>query len=328
MENNKNKFKITNLFKSEVTLLFVVFLVYVLFVNFRNPKFLSIGNISTLLIQSSITGVLTCGMFIAMITVGTDLSVAAGATFLGCMAAKLMMSAGWGVLPTILVVFLVGIGLEALMGFIIAKTGLSSFIVSIGFQAIYNSFTYLISNGSLIDMTYQLRFLNSNMIGEINNLIIVFWLVVLILALLLKYTKFGRRMYAVGCNSDAAFLSGINVVKLKVIVFAINGALMSLAALMSISRINAASPAMCSGYEVMAIAACVVGGVAMTGGKGKLQGAIIGIFFIGCIKNSLTMMGMNPYYADMIRGLIIIISVVASQTGIFKNLKDKLIKSK
>ncbi|MGI6005230.1 MAG: ABC transporter permease [Christensenellales bacterium] len=310
-------------FKNETFVMLLVLIGYSLFVNSQNSNFISFNNIRNISVQVSITGVLTCGMFMTLLTVGTDLSVAWMLTFLGCGAVELTMTYNWPIWLVVITVFVVAMALEGLMGYIIAKTGLSSFIISLGFQAMYMSFAYLLSDGSMKDIGGKLDFINTFPVAGISTLVFIFVAVVLISWLLLRFTKYGRRMYAVGNNSEAAYLSGINVVRFKVSVFMINGFCVALATVMAVARLNSSSPSMATGYEIAAIAACVVGGTSMSGGKGKILSAVVGIFLLGCIKNSMTMMSLSPYYSDLFRGLIIVVAVILSQTTVFRRKYKK-----
>jgi len=301
--------KVKALFKNESMALLAVLVVYAIFVSSINRNFTSWNNIRNILVQVAVPGVIAIGMFVTMLTCGTDLSVAWLLTFLSCGAVRLMTTYNVPVWAALAGLFATAVLLEGLMGFIVAKTNLNSFIVSLGFGAMYQSFSYLISDGSEMSAGRRLEKINT-FVGGVSTLVFICAAVAIVVILMLKYTKYGRRMYAVGCNQDAAYLSGINIIRFKMSVFMLNGLLVGLAAVMQIARLNSASPSMGSGQELSAIAACVVGGTAMSGGKGSLVGVLIGVILLGCINNSMTMMRLSPYIADFFKGLIIVVSVV------------------
>jgi len=309
---------IKKVLRNETMPLFLVFVFIAIAVSTINPNFTSWMNARNILTQISVSGILTLGIFILMLSGSTDLSVAWMLMFLCNGATVLITEHGWPVLLTLCVMFIVSIGLETLMGLIIAKTGVSAFIISIGFQAMYVSFTYLITNGSERSLSDKLSWLNKFPLG-VSTLVYIFVVVAFLFYLLLKYTKFGRRIFAVGCNNEAAFLAGINVIPFKISLFSINGFMVALAATMQMARLNSASPNMATGLEINAIAACVVGGTAMAGGKGNLLSVIVGIILLGITKNTMTMLSWSPYLADFAKGFIIVVSVVVAQMSANNN---------
>lgn len=311
----------TKLFKHENVAILCVFIIYIVVVSLINPNFISAMNIRNVLVQVSIIGVLSVGMLFVMLTGGIDLSVAWMMTFFGCVTSYLVARAELNVALTMLIVFLGCIGGQALMGFIITRTKMEPFIISLGFMSIYTSLTYLLTDGSEIPAAKKFEWLNQ-FPGGLSTLVYIFAAVVVVAFLILKFTKFGRRLYAVGCNSDAAYLSGVDVKNFKTVVYMVNGFLIALAAIMQVARLNTASPSMSTGNEISAIAACVVGGTALSGGKGNMIGVFIGILLLGCIKNSMTIMGINPYISDLFKGIIIIVSVIIGQAQLGKKNKN------
>ena len=153
------------------------------------------------------------------------------------------------------------------------------------------------------------------------GLTILFWFI-------LKYTKFGMRIYAVGGNPEAAYLSGIKVKNFKFSVYVINGALVALAALTLLSRLGNGSPTMGSGKEMDAIAGVVVGGAAMSGGKGTIVGTFIGILFFGCVSNAMNLVGISPYWQYIFKGALIVaavfISYMTEQASLKKNVQKAM----
>lgn len=314
---------IKRILKHEAVPIFLVLVAIAIVVSSVNSNFVSWMNIRNILTQVSVTGMLTLGMFLLMLSGNTDLSVAWLLTFLCCGATVLITEYNWPVVPALLALLLISVACETFMGFIIATTRLSAFIVSLGFQAMYMSFTFLITNGSERSLMDNLAWLNQFPLG-VSTLVYIFVTVAIFYFLLLKYTKFSRHLYAVGCNSDAAYLAGINVTRFKISLFSINGLMVGCAAIMQMARLNSASPNMATGLEINAIAACVVGGTAMAGGKGNMLGVVVGIILLGITKNAMTMISWSPYLADFAKGIIIVLSVVISQLGVMRGNKRRV----
>jgi ribose transport system permease protein len=147
------------------------------------------------------------------------------------------------------------------------------------------------------------------------NPILVCFAVYVVLYLFLRYTKLGRRIFAVGGNEEAAYLSGVNTDRAKIMVYIMNGALVGLGAVVLLSRLGAALPSTGSGMELRAIAAVVIGGVPLTGGKGSAIGVFLGVVLMGLISNMLNLLNISAYYQEVVIGLIIAIAVIVSNLG-------------
>lgn len=277
-------------------------------------NFLSGMNISNVLLQVSVTGIFALSMTLVMISGGIDLSIGNMLSFLGTGMAYLMKTAKWGEAPTLLLALAVGIGLQLLMGWIISRTKIEPFIISLGFMSIYRGFTYLITNGREITIIGKINFLQE-VVFRINKFVItvpivLFIALTIIVALVVKYTKFGRRVYAVGGNENAAYLAGINVKNFKLLIYGINGLFVTIASMTLLARLGTGAPVMGLGKEIEVIAAVVVGGTAMSGGKGNVWGAVFGVLVLGIISNALNILGVSPHYQFIISGLLIIFAVI------------------
>jgi len=319
---------LSKILKHQNVALFLVFVLYMVGVSLVNPRFLSATNIRNLLVQVSITGVLSMGVMMVIISGGFDLSTGWLMTFLGCFLGFLLRDFGLPPWIGIIIIMVIGMLMETFMGFIISRTGLAPFIISLGFQSIYKSFTYFVTGGMEISLQNKMEWLNQFPMG-LSSLAYVFITISIILFFILRYTRFGRRIFAVGGNANAAFLSGIDVKNFKMFIFTLNGLFISICSCMAVARVNSSSPSMSTGMDIDAIAACVVGGTSMNGGKGNVIGVFIGVLLLGSIKNSMTIMGINPYYADLLKGIIIVGAVVLSNfnginTKIKKMRSDKI----
>jgi ribose/xylose/arabinose/galactoside ABC-type transport system permease subunit len=274
-------------------------------------------NIANVMLQVSITGILALSMAVIMISGGIDLSVGQMMCFVGSGMAFLIKSAQWNEWIVVVVGLIVTIAFQLVMGLIISRTKLEPFIVSLGFMSIYKGFTYLITNGREITIEGKFTFLGRTFIKFSDNFkifmpVLVFILLTIIMWLLLKYTKFGRRVYAVGGNEEAAYLAGINVKNFKLFLYGLNGLFVAIATMTQLSRLGTGNPLMGEGKEIEVIAAVVVGGTAMSGGKGNMWGTFIGVLLLGCISNALNILGVNPHWQYIMRGTLIVVSVLLS----------------
>jgi ribose/xylose/arabinose/galactoside ABC-type transport system permease subunit len=304
-----------------IVLVFVIVAVYfveLLFVrgsDFSKVAFLRPMNIANVLMQVSITGMLAISMTLILISGGIDLSVGQMMCFLGTAMAYMMRYFGWKGWAIALAGIALAMFFQLLMGLVISRTKLEPFIVSLGFMSIYKGFTYLITNGSEITIEGKFALLGRTYLNITDNFRLgmpVMMLIVLmvLMALVLKYTKFGRNVYAVGGNESAAYLAGINVKNFKLILYALNGLLIAIASMSSLSRMGTGNPLMGDGKEIEVIAAVVVGGTVLSGGKGNIWGTFIGVLLLGCISNALNILGVAPHWQYVMRGVLIVVSVL------------------
>lgn len=273
------------------------------------PAFLSSYNIKNVLLQVSVAGIVTLGMTLMIIAGQIDLSV----SFLVSLAASVMAVLINMDVPVIWVL-LGGVAmcasLQALTGYIVARTGVEPFIMTLGTMAIYRGITLLVTDGSEISLNGEFRLLGRSSFLSIPTPIYIFVAVAIALTLLLRFTKFGRRLFAVGENNKAAFLAGIDVRGMKVKVYALHGCLVALAAMILMSRIGVASPNMAVGLELETIAAAVVGGAALSGGRGSIFSSFIGVILLGVISNSMNIIGVSTFWQYIMLGLVVITAVV------------------
>ncbi len=267
-----------------------------------------------------------------MISGGIDLSIGQMMCFLGTGMAFLIKTAGWNEWGVAALTLIVAIGFQLIMGLIISRTKIEAFIVSLGFLSIYKGFTYLITNGREITIEGRFTFLGKTYLNITPAFRIAFpvimWIALTVIVwFLLKYTKFGRRVYAVGGNENAAYLAGINVKNFKLLLYGINGLFIALATMAQLSRLGTGNPLMGEGKEIEVIAAVVVGGTALAGGKGNAWGTFIGVLMLGIISNALNIIGVNPHWQYVTRGALIILAVsltyISSQRAASVSLNER-----
>ncbi len=283
-------------------------------------------NFINILKQTAVNGILAMGMAFVIISNGIDLSVGSIVGLSGvvaCMCAHPAADGIGGQFPFIVPV-LAAIGIGALVGLfnggLIAYGGIPPFIVTLGSMTMVRGFALIISGGSPIyGVTDAFEKIASGKLISIPYLAIYMVIVVAICAFVLNKTVFGRRVYAIGGNEVAASVSGINVKRIRVIVYTISGVLAGLAGLLVASRTITGSPTAGQSYEMDAIAATVIGGVSMAGGSGKWYGIVIGSLMLAVISNGLDILRVNSNYQLVIKGVIIILAVLMDIKSKAKN---------
>jgi ribose/xylose/arabinose/galactoside ABC-type transport system permease subunit len=305
-----------------IFLVLVILIVIVVLVEFFFTRGMDISkiafvkpmNISNVLLQISITGILALGMTLVMISGGIDLSIGQMMCFIGTLMAFLIKVAGWNEWIAAAIALIVAVVCQLIMGIIITRTKLESFIVSLGFLSIYKGLTYLITGGREITIENKFTLLGRSYLSITDNFrigapVLIFIILTVIIWFLLRYTKFGRRTYAVGGNQNAAYLAGISVKNFKLFIYGINGVFVAIATMAQLSRLGTGNPLMGEGKEIEVIAAVVVGGTALFGGRGNAWGTFIGVLLLGVISNALNILGVNPYWQFVMRGVLIVFAV-------------------
>ncbi len=288
----------------------------------KYPTFISPVNILNIMQQVGVPGIVAVGMTMVMISGGIDLSVGMLASLVSIVTALGISKWHLGVVPSILVGISTAVVLETLMGFIISRVKVEPFIITLGGMITFQGIALLLCNSREVIMNGELNFIKTNLIAGTKdpvtglNLVIppyvlVFLLLALLVGLLLKYTKYGRRIYAVGNNSNAAFLAGINVRAMRLSVYALMGLLVGIGSVMLLARINVGIITLGQGLEIDTIAMVVIGGTALKGGKGNVLGTLIGVFFLGSIGNAMNLLRLPSEVQFVAKGLVIIVAVSA-----------------
>lgn len=290
----------------------VALIILIVFVSVLNPAFLQVNNLLNLMRQLIINGFIALGMTFVILTGGIDLSVGSTLALTSAIFAGLLQ----GGMPTILAILIslgLGLILGLLNGILITKGKLAPFIVTLATMTIFRGLTLVYMDGRPIagpkdDFAFQ--FLGKGQFFGIPFQVILFIITYLILWILLTKTSYGRKIYAVGGNEKASFISGIKIDKVKILVYVISALMAVLSGLVLTSRLNSAQPTAGSAYEMDAIAAVVLGGTSMTGGSGSLTGTLIGILILGVLNNGLNLLGVSSFYQQIVKGVVILIAVL------------------
>nr|WP_326004842.1 ribose ABC transporter permease [Vibrio cholerae] len=310
--NNRKKLFSKEWLIEQKSLIALLFLVVV--VSFLNPNFFTVDNILNILRQTSVNAIIAVGMTLVILTAGIDLSVGSVLALCGAFAATLV-AMEVPVLVAVPTALLAGAALGAISGIIIAKGKVQAFIATLVTMTLLRGVTMVYTDGRPIstgftDTADTFAWFGT---GYALGIPVPVWLMVVVFAVawyLLNHTRFGRYVYAVGGNESATRLSGINVDRVKIGVYAICGLLAALAGIIVTSRLSSAQPTAGMGYELDAIAAVVLGGTSLMGGKGRIMGTLIGALIIGFLNNALNLLDVSSYYQMIAKAVVILLAVL------------------
>ena len=288
----------------------VVLLVLIVAMALATPHFLTIANLINVLRQVSINAVIACGMTLIIITGGIDLSVGSLVAMASCLA-MLTIGATNSDLLGILVGIAVGAAGGAFNGVFIAWARVPPFIMTLAALTIFSGIALISTGGApIIRFTGEFRWIGQGLVYGMPVPVIIMALVAGAMHILLSRTAFGAAVYAVGGNEEAARLTGLAVKKIKFLVYVIGGALTGLAAMVLMGRLSSAQPNMGQGFELDAIAAVVLGGTSLMGGRGTIWGTLIGALVIGVLNNGFNLLSIDPYFQLVAKGAIILLAVL------------------
>lgn len=291
-----------------------VLLVVIFIMAIMSPYFFSWKNCRNILNQSAIYLVLSIGMTFVICAGQIDLSVGAIIGFSGvCMG--LLLNQGVSPIWAILIELLIGVIVGIVNGIFVAYGKINSFIVTLGMMTILRGITLILTNSSSVfGFGNIITFIGSGKIGPVNMPIILSLVIATVGGVILHRTTFGNYCLFIGTNEIALNRSGVNVKKYKIIIFALCGLCASVAGLIITARLNSAEPLAGQGYEMDAIAASILGGTSMQGGKGNIIGTIIACLILNIMKNGLTLLAISSHYQEILTGLILLISVLISES--------------
>jgi rhamnose transport system permease protein len=286
------------------------------FVQCRNPSFLTAENLNDLITNTAILSILSVGMMMVIITRGIDLSIGATLALSGMITAMTVRShPALSPFSALLLGTAIGLLCGTVIGFLVAKTSILPIIATLGMMNVFRGMTFLISGGRWVSahqMSSSFKHIATGSIFGVNHLILIAIITYLIFYYFINHTRTGRKIYAVGSNPQSARISGINVDRTLWLVYAIMGALTGLSGVLWVSKFASAQSNTAMGYEMNVIAACVVGGVSIAGGTGKVSGLLSGVLLLGILNNALPLLNVSPFWQDAIQGGIILLAVVVS----------------
>lgn len=292
----------------------MVLLVTSIVISILEPRFLTTGNLMTILRQTSINAVIATGMTFVILVGGIDLSVGSVLGFTGAIAAN-MISGGTNIVVVILTVLILGTFIGFVNGSLITVGRLQPFIATLGTVTLLRGLLLVFSQGKPIgtgntEGSELFNAIGRGFIGPIPIPVYLMLAIFIIAYYMLNHTRMGRYIYSTGSNEEATMYSGIKTNRVKLFVYAASGMMASIAGVLITARLGSAQPTAGAGYELDAIAAVVLGGTSMAGGIGTITGTAIGALIIGVLNNALNIMQVSSYYQDVAKGIVILIAVL------------------
>ena len=283
-------------------------------VQFLNPSFLSIENLADMAKNTAILSILSVGMMLVIITRGIDLSIGATLALSGMIAAS-TVSVWKDTHPLVAIALGVVIGLlcGAAVGGLVSKGKVLPIIASLGLMNVFRGLTFMYSGGKWVSanqMPASFKGIAFSSFLGINTLIWIALAIYLLAWWFLTWSRTGRQIYAVGSNPDSARVSGIDIDRILFLVYTIMGGLSGLAGVLWVSKFASAQGDTAMGFELSVIAACVLGGVSIAGGSGRISGILLGTLLLGILNNALPLVNVSPFWQTFIQGSIILIAVV------------------
>jgi len=275
------------------------------------PRFLTVQNLLIVVTQVSINALLAFGVTFVIITGGIDLSIGSMVAVTGVVAAQFAHPDTYPVVVPVVAGLITGLLFGAFNGFVITRSNVPPFIVTLGTMTIGRGLALILSKGRPVsNLSDSFNFIGGGKILGVPTLVIILIIAFVVCSVLLKKTTLGRYMYAVGGNEPAARASGIELGRVKMVVYTLCGGLAALAGILLTSRITTGQPNAGTGFELDAIAAAIIGGTSTSGGTGTMTGTLIGALLIGVISNGLDLLNVTSYYQQVVMGIIIIGAVV------------------
>lgn len=310
--NKKKLINQINIYRSVLILLVIC-----VFATILSPSFLSVTNLFNVFKQITVAGIVGCGMTFVILTGGIDLSVGSILGLSGVLASGVLASTG-NTAAAVAVSLVVGVACGAVNGFFVSVCGIPPFISTLGMMTLLRGVILVYTKGSPIPIKSDAyKFFGKGSIAGIPVPVIILIIVFLLAHYILTQTSYGRSVYAVGGNREAARLSGIRVKTSEFLVYTLNGLMCGMAGLILTARLGSAQSTSGTGIEMDAIAAVILGGTSLSGGVGFVLPTVVGAMIMGIIDNILTLMNVNPHATNIVKGAVILIAVLVD-----KKVKD------
>ncbi|MEG0236463.1 MAG: ABC transporter permease [Cetobacterium sp.] len=311
VKEKKNSFDLKKTFEKLAALSSLI--IMMIFFSIFSEYFFTTTNLLTIALQTSVIGIIAIGQTMVIITGGIDLSVGSIVAFSG-VTSGLLVERGVPLMLALILGILIGAAVGVLNGGLISKANLPPFIATLGMMMVLRGLTLALTNGMPISsFDDSFVYLSGGTVFGIPNPVIYFISLGLIFNFILKRTVLGKDIYAIGSNEDAARLSGVNVIKTKLMVYGFCGFLSGISGIILASRLISAQPTEGAGYELDAVAAVVIGGASLSGGKGNIIGTIIGAFIMSTLRNGLNMMNVSGFWQQFVVGIVLLLAVYVDQ---------------
>lgn len=298
----------------------IVLVVLCIALNIANSAFLSQYNISTLSRSISFTTIVAFGQTLVLLTGGIDLSVAGIAGMSGILAAWLMVNSG--INPFVCILLIIGLAFfcGCLNGILVAKLKMVPFIVTLATGSIFTGVIYVVTKGSpIMGIPETATQLGQGMLGPIPLPTLFMLLLGVIGFYVLKFTPFGRYIYAVGGNMHAARIAGVKVDQVTIMVYGLSAAMAAIAGILITCRLGTAQPSVGASWVMPSVTAACIGGTSLAGGRGGIIGAIVGGIFMGVVSNAIVILAISPYWEQVITGIVILAAIAIDRYKAMRN---------
>lgn len=281
------------------------------YTEWRKDHFVAWANLENILLQTSVLGVIAIGQTFLVAAGQLDLSVGSFAAYSAVLAATQVVG-GRSELLAIVIVLLVAAGVGLVWGALVTLLRIPPFILTLGGLSIFQSLALVRAKNSPVPVRDSFEWLRTGDLFGLRTPIVILLLVLIIATLVMRYTRFGRQVYALGSAEEAAYLAGLPTRRTKVLVFVISTVLVSIAGLILMSRIGSGDPRSGTGLELRAIAAVVLGGASLAGGRGNPVGSFLGVFTLGVVQAALTFLNINDSWSDSVFGGVLVVAVLTT----------------
>ena len=302
--------RVIHVINADYNILYVLIGLILILILTEGKTFLSATNIFNVLRQVSMVSILTVGMFFTMVGGGIDLSAGATVGFVGIFFSDLIVNKGVNPYLAIVLGILVGALIGLVNGVLVTYVNLIPFIATVGTMSVAQGLGLLWTNSyPVLDLPSSIEFIGRGWLFGIPFPLYIVLLVYIIAIIVTEKTKYGRFLFATGGNTEAAYLSGINVKAVCLISYVVCSALVAVSSIILCGRLDSAQPANGANWGFDAITACVLGGTSMVGGKGKIAGAFLGALFVGMLANGMTLLNINSNVQTIVKGIVLVIAV-------------------
>ncbi len=289
-----------------------VYALLILVLSLKSPYFLSLNNGFNILVAVSTIGLVAVAMTLVIVSGGIDLSVGSIVALTGVCVAQLSHQMPIG--AAVAIALIVGVFVGYFNGLAVTKIGINPLIATLGTLSIARGLAFVFSGGLTQSIDSEgFGFLGRGFVAGVPFQVIVVAALFALAAWVMKFTTFGRGIYAVGGNANAARLAGLPVTRLQTAVYVTSGACAALGGVFLASQLGAGAPASSSGLELSVIAAVILGGTSLSGGKGTVAGTLLGVLILGTLNNGLTLLNVSSYYQDVARGVVLLLAVGLDQ---------------
>lgn len=330
---NKEKAKKNNAFinalkKSNMTAMGVVLILMIIIASVMSPYFLDIYNLQALVRDLAFIGMIGIGQSLLLLIGELDLSVGKIASLCGILAGMMMVNYGFNPYLSLVIALLLGLVFGAVNGLIITKLRLNSMVATIGMQGVYGGINLVLTKGKAITgIPESIYIFGKGNVGPIPFPFIFTMIVLICVLFLVKKTKTGRYIYAIGNSREAAKILGIKVDRIRIMIYSIVGFISALAGILYVARLGSSQSAIGENWPMNSIASSVIGGVSLTGGIGNPAGALIGAAVISIIQNMIVLFGVNVYWQSAVSGIVVVIAIsFSSISDMIRERKQRKIK--